>query len=50
MYYPKDEAELKSLRRNELEFDPTRVGTEGTPLRYPANPLELRISNILSKS
>lgn len=50
LYYPKDNDEFEALRRMDLTFDPERAGTEGSPLRYPANPLELRISNILSKS
>lgn len=47
--YPKDEAEFATLRRKDLDFDPSRVGTRGTPLRYPANPVELRLSDLLRK-
>ena len=48
--YPNNEEEFKALRRNDIDFDLSRVGKTGTPLRYPANPVELRISDVLSKS
>jgi hypothetical protein len=48
--YPSSEEEFKALRRADIDFDPKRVGSKGSPLRYPANPVELRISDILSKT
>lgn len=48
LYYPKDQAEFDALRRFDVDFDPSRVGTLGCPLRWPANENERDIANLIS--
>ncbi len=44
--YPGSQAEFDMLQRADIKFDPARVNTNGTPLRYPATEEEWRTANL----
>lgn len=46
LYYPANKAEFDKLNRTDIEFDSEKVGSKGTPLRYPSNSAESKLADL----
>jgi hypothetical protein len=49
LYYPKDSEEFEKLGRTDIDFEESRAGELGSPLRWPSSDNEKAVANLDSK-